>query len=272
MDTKNTILNRVVIPILIFIALFMFLNKTLAIAWVVLVLAFNMWKGRSSIYMALGNSAQSKGAFTLAGQYYQKAINASPFDTRPALTYGYMLLRMGQTAEAEKLFDFIISSRFPSAAQNLAKANLAIVYWKTDRISQGIDILLDLHEAGYRTTVTYGTLPYLLMIAGRTEDALIHANEAYQYNSSDAVIVENLARINHLSGNMDQASSLYAVLEKLSPSYPEGWYNIGLFYKDTGNIEKARQSFERSLKCIFTFLSAVTKSEVEAQLKSVADN
>lgn len=269
MDFRNGILNKVILPILIFIALLTFLhNKIWAFIWAAFVILVNIWLKRSSIYTALGTSAQAKGAFDKAGQYYQKAIHAAPFDTKPVLTYGYMLLRMGQPGRAEELFDFITSSTFPSGAQQMAKANLALVYWKTDRISKGIDILTELHDTGYKTTVTLGTLPYLFMVAGRMDEALARAEEAYAYNSSDSVIIENLARISHLSGDMDKAASLYAVLEKKSPAYPEAWYNIGLFYRDAGDPAKAREAFQRASACIFTYLSAITREDVTKELEN----
>jgi len=118
----------------------------------------------------------------------------------------------------------------------------------------------------YRNTAVYGSLGYLAIEKGDLDEALKINLEAYDYNSDNAIILDNLAHLYHLRGEMDKAKEMFEKLMEKEPRFPEAYFDYGKYLEDAGDLEKAREMFSRALKCTFNFNNTITREQVQQEL------
>jgi len=123
--------------------------------------------------------------------------------------------------------------------------------------------------ATYKTTTVYGSLGYLMLLKGDLEKALAFNQEAYEYNDNNSVIVDNLALNYYLLGELDKAEEIYEKLMTKNPTYPEAYYNYGLTLEAKNKIDKALEVMEKALDFKFSFLSNVSREEVENKIQEL---
>jgi len=118
----------------------------------------------------------------------EKACSAAKGRPSVKILYGYLLLKTGKLEEAEKVFEELLNSNIDNAGLLQAKSNYALVLWKKGQLKDGIKMLEDVFS-NYKNTTIYGSLGYLLILDGDMNKALNFNKEAYEYNSSDPVIL-----------------------------------------------------------------------------------
>ena len=94
-------------------------------------------------------------------------------------------------------------------------------------------------------------------LAGEYEKALEFNLEAYDYNSDDNIIVDNLAESYALTGDLKKAAEVYEELLSRDPEprFPEAYYGYGEVLIKLGEREKGLELIEKSLTKPFSFLS-----------------
>ena len=68
---------------------------------------------------------------------------------------------------------------------------------------------------------------------------------------------------------MDKADELFEKLMKNQPSFPEAYYDYALYLEDINKAEDARQMYEKSLSCTFSFNNTITKEQVQKALDNL---
>ncbi len=179
-------------------------------------------------------------------------------------------MRLGELEKAQEIIEHVDLEKLTGEARVKAANNLSLLYWKSGDLPKAIEVLETLFASNEKSTSLYGNLTYYYILHEDYDKALELAKESFAYNEKDIVILENLARIQHLTGDMEQAKVNYAKLEALKPTYPEAWYNLALFYEEINEKEKAAEALNTGLKCNFTYLSNVTREQFESKLKSPA--
>jgi tetratricopeptide (TPR) repeat protein len=153
----------------------------------------------------------------------------------------------------------------------LLKSNIALVQWKKGQLDDAVATLEEVF-AGFKNTAVYGSLGYLLILKGDLEKALEFNREAYDYNNQNAVIVDNLGQNYYLMGEYDSAGEVYEKLLAGKPDFPEPYYNYGLVLAATGCRERALELFRKALEQKFSFLSAITREEVEHAIRKLSED
>jgi tetratricopeptide (TPR) repeat protein len=148
------------------------------------------------------------------------------------------------------------------------KSNMALVLWKKGQIDDALNMLKEVFE-NYKTTTIYGSLGFLLILKGDLDKALEFNLEAYEYNDSNAVILDNLGQTYYLMGEYDKSKEIYKKLVSSNPSFPEPYFNYGLVMKQKGNVERALELMNQALTYRFSFLSTVSKEEIEAEIEKL---
>lgn len=258
---------KFLLPVLIFVILFFF-NSYAALAFAVLYIAYSLYDGRSAIFAIMGNVSYGKGDVQKSMEWFRKAYATGKAQPKTIISYAYLLLKYGKVNESEAILDKFLSKSPAFDDEMLAKSNLALVLWKKGNLDGAVDLLEEVFSK-YKTTTIYGSLGYLLILKGDLEKALAFNLEAYDYNNSNSVIVDNLAQNYYLLGELDKSEEIYEKLMSQNPTYPEAYYNYGLTLEAKGKIDKALEIMEKALNFQFTFLSTVSREDVENKLKEL---
>jgi len=267
-NDKNNNLVKYLLPVAVIIILFFF-NPLLGVLGIIAYILYVLYTARSGIYKVIGSVRYSKGDMDNALRWLKKAYETKKAaNPRTAISYAYLLLKAGRLDESEKVFSELLSGKLNSDDRNLAKSNYALLLWKKGNLDEAVNMLEEVTKE-FKTTTVYGSLGYLLILKGDLDRALEFNLEAYDYNSSNTIIQDNLGYTYYLRGEYDKAEEIYKKLLSTNPTFPEAYYNYGLVLIKKGEAAKALEYIEKSLNYKLTFLSTITREEIEAKIEEL---
>jgi len=261
------------------------INLILPVAIIVIAWRFSIWLGmaallayfalqlynfRPVLYNLIGSKKYSIGQMEDALMWFKRAHDTKKAGPRISVSYGYLLLKNAEPEKAEEVLQQVLKSNPSPGDLSYVKSILALVLWKKGDIDAAVDMLMEVIQT-YKTTSVYGSLGYLLILKGDLEKALQFNLEAYDYNSSDNIIQDNLGQNYFLLGMYDKSKEIYEALLEKKPAFPEPYYNYGLLLEKLGEREKAIESIKKALDCKFSYLSSITREEVEAKYHELAN-
>lgn len=252
------------LPIFLIYLLFrinLYMGFTSLAIYIALVVLMN----RAHYYRIRGQVAYAKGELENAGKWFEKAISLKKAGLEMKVNYGFILLKQGQLDKANRVLQECVQQSRTEDEKNLAKSNLALVLWKKGELDQAVTMLREV-IARYKTTAIYGSLGYLLIEKGDLEEALKFNLEAQEYNPENAIILDNLAHLYHLRGEMDKAGEIFQKLIEKDPRFPEAWYNYGRYLEDSGRRDEAIAQYQKAVSCSFSFNSTISPEQVQQRL------
>lgn len=252
---KRKILISLVFAVLTII--FFIIDTLLGIGFVIAGIIYLIKIRKASIYAFIAQVRYSKGFQEDAIKWFEKAIAVKGAKNGTKILYAYLLLKRGNVERSEKLINEILASNPSVDDKNLTKSNLALILWKKGQLEEAVGILEEIIK-DFKTTNIYGSLGYFLILKGDLQKALELNLEAYEYNNSNSIILDNLAHTYFLMGESDKAEEIFKKLMDNSPTFPEAYFDYGLLFEKTGRNEEAAQKFEKALTCKFSFLSTIT--------------
>lgn len=220
------------------------------------------------IYSLNGNKYINAGDNEMAMKMYEKAYKNGKNNPSIVLTYAILKLKDGQADEAIKIFnEIVLNPAYKLAVKNQAKQFRALAYHKTGQKEDALEDALEIFEK-YKNTMSYGLLGYLMLVNDKPVDEVIDfCKEAYEYNSDDRDIVDNLVFAYIKNKEFEKAKEYVDIMLEKFPQFVEAHYHGAICYKNLGDIEKAKELVEKIKNCKRTFLTTVTEEEIE-ELKS----
>ena len=182
--------------------------------------------------------------------------------------YAYYLMREGHVEKAEALYHKLLSQSVKPELRLKIRADLAVLMMKTGRIDEAIEELEEI-VLNFTTTTTYGTLGYLYILKNNRRRAEAFNREAYDYNSDDAVILDNMVQLYVKVGRYEQAKEYADKLIAKKPYFIEAYYDAAYVYLKLGEIEMAKEILEKGADCRITFMSTVKEEEVVALREAI---
>lgn len=263
----KTFLLKFLLPVIIIIVI-LNSNILLGIISIIAYISFMLYSGRIRIYSYKGRMSYSRGDLNDAAQWFRKACETGKAKTETKVSYAYILLKSGNLEDSEKTLSSLLSSKLDKDTEMLVKSNLALVLWKKGSFDDALDMMDEVIK-NYKTSTVYGTMGYFLILRGDLDRALEFNLEAYDYNSADAIITDNLGQTYYLRGEYDKASELYEKLIPTKPNFPSAYYNYGLLLFKQGKNEDAIDNMQKALNFKFSFLSTISKEEIEAKIEEI---
>ena len=239
----------------------------------VLILA-RLWKKRADILVMLASQAYfGRGDVEKGEKYYKASYKTGLMSAEGKMSYSSFCLRENRFDKGRRLLNEIINSSRTSTKDKInAKHNLAVLVWKEGDLDEAYRILDIVHKEMPSTT-TYGTMGvFLLEKAKRDRDYETPREfllEAYDYNSDDKTIADNLGELYLNLAEYDKAKEVYEKLLEKDLMTPMPYYNYGLVLKNTGDREGAAEAFRKALTRRFTAVLTVTKEMVQAELDEI---
>lgn len=256
-----------VAPIILIVFLFRW-NTWFGILGIFLYLLLIIAVNRSSICFIMGKIQYGKGNIDNALKLFKKAVKNGKASVEVMASYGFVLFKAGRLQEAEEVLVKAIDSSRTADQKNLAKSNFALVLWKKGNLDEAIAMLKEVISE-YKTTAVYGSLGYMSIEKGDLDDAMKINLEAYEYNSDEPIIIDNLAHLYHLTGDMEKSSELFVKLMGKKPHFPEAYYDYGQYLEDAERYEEAVEMYNKALSCPFNFNSTITKEQVSERRDKV---
>ncbi len=181
------------------------------------------------------------------------------------MQYGFALLRVGHLDEARTHLNSAFMSAKSDSLKNQIKSILSLALWKDGNIDEAIEMLEEVIR-DFKTTAVYQNLGLMYVLKGDTQKALSFNLEAFDYNSDDLVIADNLAESYMLCNEQQKAFEIYEELLTKEPHFPEPYYNYGRILVEKGEKERGIALIKQSLTKTFSFLSENPKEYVEKLL------
>ncbi len=254
-----------ILPVIVIIAATI-INKWLGIAALLIYVLILAYGSRAMIFTIIGSRNYTLGKLEEATKWFGKAYATKHASVRTSVSYAYLLLKNRELQKAEEILNRIMKDNSQSQDISYIKSIMTLVMWKKGDLDQAVDILEEVIKT-YKTTSIYGSLGYMLILKGDLEKALQFNLEAFDYNSSDNIINDNLGQNYYLLGMYDKANEIYEKLLSKAPSFPEPYYNFGLVLEKLGNRDKALEMIRKALDHKFTYLSTITREEVDSAIK-----
>ncbi|MDR0405830.1 MAG: tetratricopeptide repeat protein [Clostridiales bacterium] len=223
----------------------------------------NLLSAAARFVYARGKSEGWKTLFALAAK-----IGGMNFNNR--MLHAYLLLKDGDADEANKKFALLSMERLTKEQRLRLKGSYALVYWKRGEVDTAIEMLEEVVDAAPSTT-TYGSLGYMYAYNGNLSRALEFNEKAYEYNSTNAIIVDNLAFTYYKTGEYTKAKEYYEKLLELNPTFPEAYYGYGRLLVELGEREQGLAMVRRALSANFSFLTMTGRQEINAYLDSFSE-
>lgn len=220
---------------------------------------------RSEIIAYVAKLKFSKGDLKGALKWFAVANRMGKLGAESLRYYGYLLLRDGQPEIARMVLNHASLAAKKPEVKKRVKAMLAVCEWK----SGNLDLAIEMTEESmndYKNTNLYQNLGLMYVLSGNARKALNFNKEAYEYNSGDLIIMDNLAESYALYGDAERAIELYEKLLEKEPHFPEPYYGYGLLLIKQGERDRGLGLIEKSLEKKFTFLSVMQKEEVQKML------
>jgi tetratricopeptide (TPR) repeat protein len=235
---------------------------------IILYLSIILLVNRSRICFIRGKIQYGKGNLDEAIKFFNKAVKNGKASVDAMASYGFVLFKAGHLQEAEEVLIKAIDSSSSAEQKNLAKSNLALVLWKKGNLDEAVNMLKEVISE-YKTTAVYGSLGYMAIEKGELDYAMKINLEAYEYNSDDPIIIDNLAHLYHLTGDIEKSSELFEKLIEKKPHFPEAYYDYGQYLEDAERYEEAVEMYNKALSCPFNFNSTITKDQVSERRDKV---
>ncbi len=223
-----------------------------------------MFFKRSSIIAQFASVAAIKGNNSKALKLYRFADKIGKMNYNASVNYGYFMLKNGYIKDARIVFNqAAMNKKISSVQKQQIKSLQALVVWKEGRIKDAIEMLEEVTKE-YVTSMTYQSLGLLYILNRDKEKALKYCLEAYEYNSDDNVILDNLAEAYALCGETEKAFKTYEKLLARNPHFPDAYYGYGILLMQNGRREEGIDYIGQSLTKKFSFLSALPRERVES--------
>lgn len=230
--------------------------------------AYKLFALRYSLFSMIGKTKFDAGDKDGALNWYGKAARVSTCRPRTIISYAYLLLIEERIKEAEEALHLVKTDALDPREKINYYTTKALIEWKSDNLDGAIKTL---EEANLelKALMIYESLGYLLLLSKDYERALKFNLEAFEYDSNDEIIIDNLAESYYFLGQYDKSKEIYENLTKRNLTFSEPYYYLASIYIKEEKIDQAKELLDLALKCPQGFLTAIHREDIENLLNSI---
>ncbi len=267
MNKIAALLIRFVIPLATLYLAFTYLGTA---GGIILTAIYLVIMNLSMIFNNLATRAYRSGDHEKALKRLETALKLGPKNYGIRGAYAWLLLKLGHTEEADVQINQTLSEAAREDIKRPLYVTKALVHWKKGEIDQAITLMEKVIE-NYKNSNAYGTLGFLYLEKGDLDRALSFNLEAYDFNNTNAVSLDNLGCTRLLRGEYEEAREIYEQLMNLRPSFPEAFHNYARVLAHFGELDQALYMCRTALTLSFWNTSTITKEQVENTLKELEE-
>jgi len=236
-------------------------NIFVGIIATLLVLAYGYFKWYSSFCISKAKSVYGKKP-EKALKWFERA-EKHKMNIGQMETYAYYLLREGNVEKSEEIYKKLLKAGLKPDLRLKIRSDYAVLLLKTGRIDEAIAELEEV-TVHFTNTTTYGTLGYLYLLKDSVRKAVNYNKEAYDYNSDDPVILDNMTQLYIKLEDFNEAKKYADEMLEKKPYFVEAYYDAAYVYMKLGDIARAKELIEDAKCCRITFMSTIKEEELIA--------
>ena len=239
----------------------------------IITLGYFIYRAMPVIYAMKANALYNEGNIDGAKKYYEKAVDTGRAKSNVIVQYVMMLMRNGNFKTALRLIDKTVSERKVKDDDKLIlKQYRCLLYHKLGNKEEALDDAMEIFSS-VKNTISYGLFGYLRLANGKfNERTLGLCLEAYEYNSDDRDIVDNLVYACYKMEKFEEAEELLPELIEKNPKFVEGYYHGALVKLALGKKKEAKELFEKISECNKTALTTVSDEEIKELKEKLKGN
>ena len=268
---------KAIIYILCFFAAF-FVSYTISVwlglAVTAIAVLYGVYAYIPTYWAVKGQKAFNDGDFKLSERMFKKSVATGRAKVTIRINYAYTLMRTGKFDEAEKILDSIIRTKDSKLSKERinAKMQRCMVYFKQGKLDEALADALEMFDNGnYKNTQLYGMIGYFKLISGKSlTEATKFCEEAYDYNSDDRDIMDNLSLCYYEMGEYDKAAKLSDKIIKDAPKFVEAYFHGAQIAVKMGEYKKAKELMSHIDSCRWSAMTTVSHDEVD-ELNRIID-
>lgn len=211
------------------------------------------------------NAEFLKKNYDKAFEYYKKAHKSSFRKYNVDISYAQALLRVGRPEEAFEILNKIMSLPLTPAIRKPATMVRCMIKYKLGQINEAYEDAIELFEDGYKTSNMYSIIGLFMHEKNEEKEKILDfCLKAYEYDTDNRDVVDNLVLAYIKNGDFENAIMLGKDLTQKCPSFIEGWYHLAQAYLLSGSKEDAKTAFKNISSCERSYLTTVTKEEIDS--------
>lgn len=267
---KSGIINGLIFGVLFIVILVSAFRQSTLLGFALILLCFLVFVviKRAVIFQIIGRAQYGKGSLKKALFWYKRAYDTGVAKPQTIVSYAYLHLKNGNINLADEILESLSRRNLTHQDRLVLKSNYALVLWKRGELDKAIETLEEVIK-DYETSNIYGSLGYMYIQRGDGEAAYDFNIKAYEYNSSNPVIQDNLGQVLYLKGNYDRAVEIYETLMESNPTFPDAYYNYALVLKELGQGDRALEKAVEAQNYELSFLSTVTKEQIQSLIDAL---
>ena len=237
-------------------------NYLLALAMTAVGLGLVLYWQWPNLLSMRGQSEYAKGNNIKALELLKKSHESTRASTANSCAYAYILLRVGEAEEASKVLNFVLlNSKLKDDERLHARQILSLVRYKQGDFEEATRLMEMVFE-GYKNSGVYGALGYYKILSN-APDMMEFNMEAYEYNSDDKIIVDNMIILYLKNGEIEKAKELSDKSVEAGNKGVEIFYHAGQVYLALGENETALGYFKKAKSCERSFMTTISETEVD---------
>ncbi len=243
-------------------------NYMLALAMTVAGLGLVFYWQWPNLMCARGQSEYAKGNNIKALELLKKSHESSRASTANSCAYAYILLRVGEAEEAAKVLNYVLLNQKLKEADRLqARQILSLVRYKQGDFEEATRLMQMVFD-GYKNSSVYGALGYYKILSN-APDMMEFNLEAYDYNSDDKIIIDNMIILYLKNGEIEKAKELSDKSVEAGNKGVEIFYHAGQVYLELGKRDAALDYFKKAKSCQRSFMTTVSEAEIDRAIEDL---
>ncbi len=262
---------KLLIPLLALIILYN-VSKTLFLVAIIALVIYCIYLAIPNFHIIKAQRALGEGDYKRAIRSFKKAIATKRVGAEVKINYAYTLMRVGEFDRAESVLNDII--RYDKSKKddikNAAKQQLCMVYYKQGRMREAIADAYKMFNDGYKNSNLYAMLGYFKILNNEPiDDVTRFCEEAYEYNSDNRDIIDNLSICYYKQRRYEEAKELSDTILEKNPQFVEAYYHGAQIAIKCGDLERAKELAQKIDSCNRSCMTTVSVEEVEKLKREV---
>lgn len=207
-----------------------------------------------------------------AFDFYEKAYAKGCTLPDPLAAYGLMLMRRKEYAKAVEVLRHARTLKLNPQQWSIVYQNLGLAYWKLGEIDRAVEIYEKIFEK-VQTVNMYSTLGFLLIAQGdQTGDyqkALDFNRKAYDYDDTDASVVDNLGQVLYRTGEIEEAEKMFEKALSIKPTQFDTLYFLSRIRISQDRVEEAKKMLDTALDKTYSVFNTVPRENAIELARSI---
>lgn len=237
--------------------------KTIAILLVALAI-YMIYKSVPVFYKTKARTLYSKGEYHKSKAIFEKLVKSSSNDVSLVMEYTYLLLKMGEYEDAERVINTILCKNLSPQTRSKAVILRCMCYDRNNNFDEAYSDACELYESGYRSMDLYSLLGYFKLKKNpASKETYDFCAEAYDYADDNRDICDNMLMCYYYAKDYDKAKELSDEIIENNPRFVEGYYHSAQLYVAMGESDLARSLIGEISNCDRSGLTTVSQSEID---------